>query len=97
MTMDTSVNGTDFPDVSEEADEHREQLRQSCYEQGLLAQSRLRGEYVTKDGRALITAAALVDPEVAPAYQFALSEPVTRRPRALVPVLLLARERLGAK
>jgi hypothetical protein len=95
--LDSNLDRSDLLEVSEEADEQWEQLRQSCYDEGLLSQGRLRGEYVTKSGRALITAAALVDPEVAPAYQGALNEPVTSRMRALVPVLLLARERLGAK
>jgi len=80
---------------SQETDRGWEQTRQACYDQELLSRGWRRNESVTKSGRKLIEAAALVDQEVAGALQDALNEPVTRRMSAMVPVVLLAHRRFS--
>ena len=63
----------------------------------LLKRGWLGNEYVTKEGRNVMKAAALVNPEVAEALQEALDEPVRKQMRAFVELLLVARSRLGAE
>jgi len=78
-------------------DELRDHWRQVCYEERLLKRGWLGNEYVTKEGRNVMKAAALVNPEVAEALQEALDEPVRKQMRAFVELLLVARSRLGAE
>jgi hypothetical protein len=94
-TLDSSTDEFESVESSQGAGEQWERTRQACYDQDLLARGWRRNECVTKPGRKLIEAAALVDQEVAGAFQDALNEPVTRRTDAYVSVLLLAHRRFS--
>jgi hypothetical protein len=97
LVPDAPIAPDEFESVEnyQEVDADWERTRQACYDADLLARNWRRNESVTKSGRKLIEAAALVDQEVAAALQDALNEPVTRRTDAMVSVLLLAHGRLS--
>jgi hypothetical protein len=95
--MDSSSGDPNPIDALADALEGRrqavEQIRRACYEHGLLKRGLLGNEYVTAKGRTMMKALTLVDPVVADALQEALKEPMRRRMRAFVSVLLVAYER----
>ena len=68
-------------------------LEQSCLAEGLLKPAFGGVVRITKKGREVAKATALVDDEVADALREALGSPLLERREALVSVLLLARMR----
>jgi hypothetical protein len=65
-------------------------LEQSCIAEGLLKPAIGGVPRITKKGREVVKATALVDDEVADALRDALASPLMARREALVSVLLLA-------